>query len=589
MKTLKYLSLALALASSARAADSLDPLLVTATRASIPLSQALSASTILTRSDIERVQAVDALELLRRVAGIDLARSGGPGAQTSLFMRGTNSNHVLVLIDGVRVASATSGGYSFEFLPVESIERIEIVRGPRASVWGSDAIGGVIQFFTRRDPGLNAGIALGSQSDRQARVAFGARGDRGGYRVGISSRHTDGISAQNANGFAFDPDNDGLERSGISLSGDYALSAAHRLDAFALANNANVEFDQGRSRTEQRTLGASATSEFSQTWSQEVQIGYVQDELTTPVFQSEFATKRTNAALKQTLQWGNQAILLGVDWQRETGRDLSAGSAVFDRSRRNLGLFAVWQGRFERQSLDLSARRDDSSQFGGASTGSIAWGVELAQDARLYVSAGQGFRAPNFNELYSPGFGGTFRGNPFLDPERSLSYEIGFKRAGLRISGFSNHIDDLIAFQGGQTFDAVNVREARIQGVELEYRFDHPALNGAVNATFQGPKDLSAKRNLLRRPEQKFSLSLDRPLGARLSIGADVFISGPRDDFAASLPGYGVLDLRARLTFNPTWAAQLRLANALDRDYELARGFNTEQRSVLLELKYTAN
>lgn len=583
----QFAPLTLALvAGLAQATETLDPILVSATRNSETLQQTLSASTVLDRAAIERSQARDAMELLRSVAGIDLARSGGPGAQTSLFMRGANSNHVLVLIDGVRVASASTGSYAFELLPLEQIERIEIVRGPRASVWGSDAIGGVIQFFTRRDGGAVVAAALGSQRDRELSGAYGASSDRGSYRLAVERRLTDGISAQNSNGFSFNPDDDGLQRSTLSASADYVLSERHRAQGFVLGSTSDVEFDQGQSRTEQRTAGVSASSQWLPQWSQYAQIGYASDELVTPAFASEFNTERSNATLQQTLKRGPQALILGLDWSRESGQNLSGGDTVFDRARRNVGVFALWQGRYERQSLDLSARFDDSSQFDSATTGSVAWGLKLTPQMQLYSSIGQGFRAPNFNELYSPGFGGAFRGNPALDPERSLSYELGIKSGGLRISGFSNHIDDLIAFQGGTTFDAVNVREARIQGVELEHRWTGSVWSGALNVTFQGPKDLSAKRDLLRRPKQKLNFTIDHNLNDRLSFGSDVFVSGPRQDFAATLPGYAVLDLRAAYRVNAQIDLQARFANVFDREYELARGFNTEARSMLVELRW---
>lgn len=577
------------LAHSALATDTLEPLLVTATRSAQPLSLSLSASTVLERADIERSQARDALELLRGVAGIDLARSGGPGSQTSLFMRGSNSNHVLVLIDGVRVSSATTGTYAFEFLPIEQIERIEIVRGPRASVWGSDAIGGVIQIFTRRDAGTELNVALGSEGAQQYRAAYGSRSERGGFRLGLERRLTDTVSAQNENGFAFNPDNDGLRRSAVSVSGDLELNPQHRLEGFALGSNSDNEFDEGASRSEQRAMAFNVSSDWSANWSQYAQLGFAQDDLATPAFASAFETKRSNAVLKQTFRFEASSLSVGADYLRESGLNSSAGESVFDRTRRNLGVFGLWQSQFGRQSIDLGTRIDDSSQFDSANTSSIAYGFQLTPDFLLYTSIGQGFRAPNFNELYSPGFGGSFRGNPNLDPERSLNYEAGLKRGGLNVAFFSNHIDDLIAFQGGRTFEAVNVREARVQGIELEHRWQGELYRSQLSVTFQGPKDLSAGRDLLRRPKQKANFSLDRRgSGSAFSVGGDLFVSGPRIDFGGPLAGYAVLDLRAQYAVNPQFSLQARLANLFDRRYELVSGFNTEQRSILFELQYTA-
>jgi vitamin B12 transporter len=260
-------------------------------------------------------------------------------------------------------------------------------------------------------------------------------------------------------------------------------------------------------------------------------------------------------------------------------------------TRRNLGIFASAQGTHGALDYQAAARRDHNSTFGGAATGQLAAGWRSSASTRWFASVGQGYRAPNLNELFSPGFGGLFGGNPLLGPERSHSIEVGadWRPAGQQLSAraFRTRVRDLIAFEGGQTFTALNVARAAIDGVELAWgtRIGQTQLD--ASATWQHARDTDTGLDLLRRAERKLALAAERPVGALL-VGADLQYTSPRRDFSGELGGFVLANLRVERALGAAWRVGLRLDNATDRDYEQAAGFATPRRALLLTLRYSA-
>jgi vitamin B12 transporter len=324
------------------------------------IDTALASVSVLTRDDIERTQAHDTVTLLRHFAGVDLSRTGGPGSQTSVFLRGTNSNHVLVLINGVRVASANSGAYAFEGLPVEMIERIELVRGPMAALYGSDAIGGVIQIFTRTPykPQLSLGIARYDSFNINA--SHGYRSERGGIGIAVSRGGSQGFSSQNVNGFSFDPDRDASYSERALVSADTQANEALKITANILRSLTDVEFDEGRSRLVQRQLGVNAVYQNSDTHSQTLRFGYASEVLDTPVYFSTFRSRRVQGDWQHDLSFaGGTALTLGINSASEKGsegpqqdRSVLAPFAIGAQRRR----FAVWPAWQFFRRLGLSVR-----------------------------------------------------------------------------------------------------------------------------------------------------------------------------------------------------------------------------------------
>lgn len=589
-------AISISLCNSAQAqVTALGPVVVTANRSEVPVDEALASVTVLTRADIEQSQAPDLVDLLARQVGIDIARTGGPGQASTVFMRGSNSNHTLVLVDGIRINTTTQGSIDFAHLPLAQIERIEIVRGPRAALWGSDAIGGVIHIFTR-DPSKAFFEAHGGSYGRAGLGVGGGLGlGRGDTRLGAAAggEQLRGFSATNANAYGFDPDPDGYRNQNLSLHAQ-TLLGDQRLSFSGLITDADVEFDQGETAALNRVYGATLAGDWSDRWSHSLSLGWSSEDLDTAVYFSRFGSKRSSLDWINTLALDpSNTLNVGLNWSRESGYS-DDGFAGFDETRRNAGLFASWRGRFAAQLLELSLRRDDNSQFDSATTGNFAWGWQASERLRLRASWGQGFRAPNFNELYYPGFFGLFQGNPHLQPERSDSTEVGLDwqftpEQKLEVSAYHTRIEDLIAFDG-PLFQAINIDRATIEGVELEYHLAHGGLAIDGNATWQDARDAGTGQPLLRRPDRKLNLSVSYRFSNQATLAVDASGFSSRPDFGdIQLPGYARVDLHASAPLADGWTLEGRIENLGDRDYNLVDGYNTPGRSGMLSLRWNAN
>lgn len=574
---------------------------VTASRVAETVDEALADVSVITREDIDASASRDVLDLLRLEAGIDLYRTGGAGQQTSLFLRGTNVNQVLVLIDGVRMAAATTGAYAFEQLPLDAVERIEVVRGPRASYWGSDALGGVIQIFTRRLDGPRATLGYGSHGDAAGSIGIGQwRGDEG-YSVQVGARNVDGYSATHpgiCNGpddpfCSYDPDDDGFRKTHLTARAAQRFGSQLVAGSF-LRSQGRSQFDQGESDIIQQVAGLEIGGELAANWSHRLAFGHNREDLQTPAFGAHYRTRR------QSLLWQNevrvddaQRLVAGVDFVREQAESLDtfAGTPRYRDERDTRAVFAGWRASWGAFESEVAVRHDDDSAFGGADTGSLALAWRANERLRLRANVGLGFRSPSMNDLYDPGYGGWFAGNPDLDPERSRSSELGLQWQATELQQFglslySTRVRDLISFTGHQN-QAENIAHAAIDGAELSWRLDAGAWNLDANWTWQDARDDDTGERLLRRARHKGSLVAERAVGTRLRVGAELHHVGRRDDVGdVRLGAFTLLNLRASWTLADAWSLGARLENLADRDYALVHGYNTPGRAGYLELRW---
>ncbi len=605
---------ALAAMSTANAQDrptDLGEVVVTATRTAVTVDQSLAAVEIIDREQIQRSQARSLPELLRGRAGVNLVNQGGLGKISTLFLRGTESDHTLFLVNGVRIGSATSGLASLQDLPLELIERIEIVRGPRSSLYGSEAIGGVIQVFTRRKrDGVSPRLRLGAGSHglREAGAGVDIGGARGWFGIDYTHQSSDGINACRGIGAPFyagcgmdhpDPDRDGYENNALSLRGGIEITDAWTADAHVLRSEGHNAYDADpawglpdNSDTTQQVVGGKLRYVANDRFTLQLVAGRNLDASDTYLghaFSDRFQSTRDSATLQGDLNLAaGQLLTLGADWSRDRA-DVDGPFATFDADRGNRAGFAQYQGRFGRHDLQAALRHDDNDQFGGHDTGSLAWGMDASHGLRVTASYGSAFKAPTFNELYYP-----FFGNPDLRPETSRSAELGVVQRReawhWQLNAFQTAIDDLIVYDPNR-FQANNIDSARIRGAELGAGATLAGWELSAQASLLDPRNRSATdfdKLLPRRARRTARVDADRRFGD-WRIGASWVGEGARYDNVANslrLGGYATVDLRAELAFARDWSLQASVRNAFDRDYETAAYYNQPGREFGLTLRW---
>lgn len=603
---------------AAETAVLLDNQVVTASRtAEAPIAPIASTATI-ERVDIERSQAKTVPDLLRGLAGVSVTSNGGRGKSSSVSIRGTQDKHLLVLIDGVKVGSATSGTAALHSIPLEQIERIEVVRGPRSSLYGSEAMGGVIQIFTRRGegPGLRpwASVGAGSRSTFDGSVGVSGGSSIGWFNLGLAGESTDGINARAYRSNApraFEPDADGYREKSASLRGGLRFDNGLELDGSLLEARSHNDYDTRASNGnsgrfayadgELQVIGARARFSPLDFWAMTLQGGHSEDRSDAyqdERFFSRFDTVRDNIGWQNDFSLGeDHLVTLGFDYQKDR---IDTSSRYAQDTRDNEAVYLQYMGRFGRHGLQLGLRHDDDSLFGNHDTGSVGWSFALTGKLELSASWGTAFRAPTFNDLYYPA-AGTTAGNPDVQPEESQSYEIGL--AGNHdwgtwsLNAFENQIEDLIVWarDGGGILRPSNVESARIRGLEAVLGTQLLGWDVATNLTFLDPRDRSAANhgNLLqRRARRSLNVDVDRQFG-QFGVGATVYASSERYDVAANtevsrMPGYALVDLRGEYRVNDEWRLQARLSNLFDRDYETTQTYEQPGRAVHFTVRYQA-
>ncbi|MDO6459607.1 TonB-dependent vitamin B12 receptor [Granulosicoccaceae sp. 1_MG-2023] len=594
-----YFPAALLLGSSfpALQAATLSPLPVTATRGAQTTDDSLAAVTVIDRDEIEHKQAQSVTELLDSAAGVQLVYNGGRGKSTSLYMRGTNSDQVLVLIDGIKVGSPTTGSTAFQHLEVDQIERIEIVRGPRSSLYGAEAVGGVIQIFTRPaadgfNPRFSAG--LGNNNSHKLSLGASAKHKNAWFSADLSDYHTDGFSAKAPDKSGYNEDDDGYDNLSWALNGGYRFSDTFGAKLHWTRNEADNEYDGGSTfddysaDTTLETIGATISLTPLQNWSLDLTLGRSRDDATQygdGEYQSHIDTDRDSASLisrhdissAHTLSWG-------VDYQEVS---VDSSNDYTETSRDNSGIYGLYQGRFGAQDLAFSLRADDNSQFGRYNTGSLAWGMQFSDDMRVYASYGTAFKAPTLNDLYWPD-SGWYKGNPDLEPEESETLELGlsgsFGVLGWQANAYQTEIENLIAYNS-DTASPDNVEKARIRGLELSADTRLAAWDMAASLDIIDPKNTEDDSLLDRRARRIFKLSADRDHGD-WSAGLSLQAVGEREDSGETLAGYTVLDLRGSFKVGRDWRFSAKINNLLNRQYETVDGYNQPDRGLWLSVNY---
>lgn len=591
-----------ALAQGAQS-ESLNPVVVTASRIPEPLSSVLADVSVVDRATIERSGAVDIGDVLSRLPGVEISRSGGPGQTTGVFIRGGEARHTALYIDGVRVDSQATGGALWEQIPLEQIERIEVLRGPAAAVYGSDAVAGVVQLFTRRGQGAarpTASVTLGSYGTTQLQAGVSGSSQAIDYSLSGSVGSSDGFNARTIS--TANADADGWRRAAAQGRIGYQIDAVHRVEASMLASNLRAQYDgfvngvDDIARHQLRTGSLSWTARWNGAATTRAQLGQ-----TTSTYESQPSFYRTETTLHNYTLQHEQRVgsnLMTGTLERREDRLFNPATFVGDTSldgRRHQDAVGLgWRTDFGNHGVQAHLRRDQDSEFGGKTTGSLAWGWAFQPQWRLTASAANSFRAPTLYQRFSQ------YGNASLVPENGKSTELGLRWAAAgseaKLNVWRNKVENLIAFGSpGPCFDSfgcyVNVGKAQLDGVTLAGRttLAGVALRGSLE--WHDPRNAETDKILQRRARKLATFGAETTLGSWL-LGGEVQAAGRRFEDEANtqrLGGYTLVNLFVSKAVMHGVTLIGRIDNLADKRYELASTFATPGRYAQLMLRWSMN
>jgi len=603
-------SLALALAACYAHAEPLaaDTIVVTATRSPQPLADVISDSVTINAEQIAQSGAGSIVDLLKRQRGIEIARNGGAGTASSVYIRGANSNQNIVLVDGVRIGSSTTGAANWSAIPLTAIDHIEIVYGPLSSLYGADAIGGVIQIFTKKGKGapeVTAFAGYGSDKTREfdATLSGATGGDHSfSYAISAGKEKSDGFSATRPGITSYNADRDGYDKENVSGQFSLQLAPGYEAGALFLQSKLDSQYDSGASaydvRSEAKVQSASVYAKAKFVSFIDTLLQYSQSKDDGANFSSAAASgysridsKQTTITLQNDVRIGDDVLQVLYDHRKEEVD--TNGSTDLNRDRNTNAWAASYNARRGANLLNASIRRDNSV-YGSKNTGSVGYGYNFTQQLRATASYGTSFRAPTYNELYFPNYG-----NPANKPEEGKNAEVGVRYDdgvnAVSVSYYHNRLTDLLVNTTPCPFGkiytsgcAYNVNHALLEGLTIGGATKIAGINLTASIDLQDPKDETTDKRLARRSKKHGNLTADYGIGA-LKAGVELEVSGDRFDDAANknrLGGYGLVNLYATYAFSRDWSALVRWNNVGDKKYDLARNYATPDSKVFAGIRY---
>lgn len=575
----------------APAPATLDPVAVTASRQAQPIAEVLADLTVIGPEEIARAGVQSLTELLQRQPGVEIVQNGGPGAVSGVFLRGANRGQTLVLVDGVRIASSSAGSTTLEAIPLEQIERIEVLRGPASSLYGADAIGGVIQVFTRRGTGAVSGNASAGYGTFGTWDANGGAGGSAGpvtFAVQAAAKASNGFNAiANPANFLYNPDRDGYANQSVSANAGVTFAPGHEARAQYLRSRLDNQFDgspdfDDRTVTIAETWQVQSRNRLASSWVAQLSAAQGTDDSRTQTGYGSFPFRTT----QRQYTWQNELALprgaLTAGFERREER-VATDAGFATTARDTDSVFGIYQLRAGAHAVQANLRHDDSSQYGGETTGAVAYSYRPAPAWRLTAGYSTGFKAPSFNDLYYPDFS-----NPDLVPETSRNIEGGVYWSGAvagavietRVIAYRNRVRELIVFQCDADFNCAprNVDRATLDGVTLgvDARADG-GVTLAASLDVQSPQNDLTGALLPRRARRHGALAVGYPIGPA-RVGLELVASSLRYDDAENLVkmgGYAIVNLTAEWVLGRDVTLFARANNVLDRNYELAAGYAT--------------
>lgn len=604
----------------------LGEIVVTATRVERPLKEITGSVTVIDTGEIAEKGEITALEVLRGLPGLDVVQSGGPGATTSVFLRGANSGHTLVLIDGARVNSPTTGGFNFANLTVDNIEQIEIIRGPQSTLYGSAAIGGVINIITKRGVGSPRGelsAEAGSLASRRVSLATSGRVEPFDYSFSISRFDTEGISRA-----AVGVEDDGYENTSLSARLGFPVFADAELDFALRYTDARTDLDgwgagpaddlNYTSDTESLVFSANFNQSLAEEWNHKINVSISDESLKykdpdTQGHNSRIDTRISTANWQHEISLANASSLIaGIEWEEQEGASKGMPWSTapaefvkrFDESITNWGYYLQHQLNLkEKFFLTTGIRIEDHETFGSDVNYQVGVAYLFPEaPLKLRGNWGTGFSAPTLNDLFwyeDWGWGMGMFGNPNLKPEESTGYDLGIdfwgERFHLGATYFHDDIENLIAWPevapGTWRYEARNINEAKTEGVELEVSFlPLDNLRLTANYTYTDTEDKGTGNELARRPQDKFGISFNYRPKEKANLNLHINHIGDRWDDGKNekrLARYTRVDLAASYDWTENFQIFLRGENIFDENYEEAKGFGTPGASVFAGVRTT--
>jgi len=603
--------LPLAQAASAQAqATPGDTVQVIGTRAPTALNRVVSDVVVIDRDRIRATSADSLEDLLRREGGIQLSRNGAPGQNASVLIRGSGASNTLVLIDGVRIGSATLGQTDLSTISLAQVERIEIMRGPGSSLYGADAIGGVVNIVTRRGEGAtyaHGNLAGGNHASAEGYAAVSGAAAGFDYALSLSGETSNGVSAIVPGDVfgLYNPDDDGFSRYGLQLAGGYSWQPGQRIGLSYNASQNRSQFDSAeypppnflpdpspdfRNRTTTQLTTLQYQGDVATDWVALLRGSYQSDRLSSGAnFISRYDTTRRQITAQATWTPSAQHQVVGaVDLLTES--IVSSDFSAPDRD--NTGLVLGYTGRFGAQKLQADLRWDHNSVYENQTTGKLGWGMDVAPGWAVRAVAGTAFRAPTFNDLYYPDYGVVT-----LSPERSRSIEAGLnyqaEQTSVAATAYYNKVSDLIGYQPdtslcppGYSFGcAGNTARAVLQGITIQGLQQWGNFQFTLALDWLNAKDVDTDQTLPRRAANQQTFAVDWNEGP-WQLGGTVVRVSTRPDGGALLPAYALLNLNARYRFERFWQVEARLQNAFDKDYQPARDYQDLGRQFWVGLRY---
>lgn len=579
----------------------LPPLAVTASRTEQPLVDVLADITWIGPEEIAR-SGVDSLaQLLQRQPGTEIVTNGGPGSTSGVFLRGANSDQTLVLVDGMRIASSTTGTAALEAIPLSQIDHIEILRGPASSLYGADAIGGVIQVFTRRGTAgftANASAGYGRYDTSQLTAGIGGGTDTLRLSAQVDARRSNGFNAiVNPLNPSFEPTADGYKEASVSAGGAWTYGTDQQLAAQYLRSRLNAQFDNGdtfdnRTITTLESWQVTSSNRLAPFWISRLTAGNGKDDsVSKSAFgDSPFLTNQHQYAWQNNFTLSRGLLTVAVERLEER----VSTNANFPVNERNTNsALAIYQIRAGDHALQANLRVDDSNQYGSHTTGAVAYGYRLSSQWRVSASYGTAFKAPTFNDLYFPGFS-----NPNLVPETSRNVEggaygsgtAGDAQWGLSAVGWYNRVSDLIVFECDVNFNCApqNVADATLKGIELRGTLTWSTTQVRGSIDWQSPRNDTTGAQLPRRALRHGAFAVTQQVGP-VNLGAEVVASSLRYDDAANrikMGGYAILNLTAEWPLEHGVTLFIRGDNVFNKNYQLAADYSTGGEQVFVGVRW---